>query len=89
MDHILCRIRDVKPEVIKDGLAKDAAKYSKEGLIMRHIWTNDDDPDETLFIFTAADLQRARKFIETQHSRAREANPYLPLPEVVYLKGVG
>jgi hypothetical protein len=70
MDHILARIRGVKMEHVKNMLKADASKHAEQGLILRHIWCNTDDPDEILFIFTTADLNHARRFIEMVHGEA-------------------
>ena len=87
MDHVLGKMRGVKAADIKAALTADVAKHSKEGLVLRHIWQNADDADETLFIFTANDLQHARDYIEKEHSEARKENPNANLPELLYLKG--
>ncbi len=87
MDHILARIRDVKMDDIKSALKADASKHAEQGLVLRHIWHNADDPDEILFIFTTADLNRARKFIEIMHTEALKEDPNTNLPEMLYLKG--
>jgi hypothetical protein len=87
MDHILARLKGVKLEDIKGVLKADAPKHAEHGLILRHLWRNADDPNEILFIFTAADLDRARKFIETMHVQARKENANANLPELVFLKG--
>lgn len=88
MDHILGRIKGVKTENIKAALMADVERHSKEGLVLRHIWNNVDDEDETLFIFTSTNLDHARKFVEMEHSKARQENPSMTLPEITYLKGV-
>jgi hypothetical protein len=87
MDHILARIRGVKMEDVKSMLNADISKHAKQGLILRHIWRNTDDPDEILFIFTTADLNRARRFIETVHEEALKENPNANLPQMLFLKG--
>lgn len=87
MDHILARIRGVKIEDVKSMLKADASKHAKQGLILRHIWHNTDDPDEILFIFTAADLNRARGFIEMVHAETLKENPNANLPKMLFLKG--
>jgi hypothetical protein len=75
-------------EDIKTVLTADSASHAKEGLMFRHLWRNADDPNEILFIFTAADLERARKFIDDQHSRLHEENPDATMPEITYLQGI-
>ncbi len=87
MDHILARIRGVKIEDVKNMLKADASKHAEQGLILRHIWRNTDDPDEILFIFTTADLHRARRFIEMVHAEALKENPNANLPKMLFLKG--
>jgi hypothetical protein len=86
MDHILARIRGVKMEDLKNMLKADMSKYAQQGLILRHIWRNTDDPDEILFIFTTADLNRARKFIEMEHAETLKENPNANLPEMLFLR---
>lgn len=87
MDHILAKIRGAKLEDIKNALKADAPKHAEHGLILRHVWRNTDDPSEILFIFTTADLNHSRKFIETVHAQARKENPDANLPDMVFLKG--
>jgi hypothetical protein len=87
MDHILARLKGAKMEDIKSVLKADAADHAKQGLVLRHIWRNADDPDEIAFIFTAADLERARKFIETAHEQVLRENPDATLPQMLFLKG--
>lgn len=74
-------------EDIKSVLKADASRHAEQGLILRHIWRNADDLDEILFIFTTADLMRARKFIETAHVEALKENPEANLPKMIFLKG--
>ncbi len=88
MDHILGKMRGVKTADIKAALTADVAKHSKEGLVLRHVWHNAVDVDETLFIFTTNDLEHAREYIQKEHSEARKENPNANLPELLYLKGV-
>jgi hypothetical protein len=87
MDHSLVRIRGVKMEDVKNILKADTSKHADQGLILRHIWRNADNPDEILFIFTTADLNRARKFIEIVHAETLRENPNANLPEILFLKG--
>ncbi|MFL6357850.1 MAG: hypothetical protein ACJ72V_00725 [Nitrososphaeraceae archaeon] len=87
MDHILARIRGAKMEEVKAMLRADASKHAEQGLILRHIWRNTDDPDEVLFIFTTADLNRSRKFMERVQADALRENPSANLPQLLFLKG--
>ena len=74
-------------EDIKSMLKADISKHADQGLILRHVWRNADDPDEILFIFTTADLNQARKFIEMVHAEALKENPNENIPEMLFLKG--
>jgi hypothetical protein len=87
MDHILARIRGVKMEDVKNMLKADASKHAKQGLTLRHVWRNADDPDEIMFIFTTADLDRARRDIEMVHAETLKENLNANLPEMLFLKG--
>lgn len=87
MDHILARLKGAKMDDIRSVLKADAADHAKQGLILRHLWRNEDDPDEIVFIFTAADLGLARKYIEAAHEQVRRENPGANMPQLLYLKG--
>jgi hypothetical protein len=87
MDHILARIRGAKMEDVKSMLKADVSKHAEQGLILRHIWRNADDPDEILFIFTTLDLNRARNSIEMVHAEILKENPNANLPQMLFLKG--
>ncbi|MDQ3848778.1 MAG: hypothetical protein M3261_07465 [Thermoproteota archaeon] len=87
MDHILARIKGAKIEEVKAMLKADASKHAERGLVLRHIWRNTDDRDEVLFIFTTADLDRARKFMETVQADTLRENPNANLPQLLFLKG--
>ncbi len=87
MDHILAKIKGMKMEDVKSMLKADAYKHAEQGLILRHIWRNTDDPDEIFFIFTTPDLNRARKSIERMHAEVLNENPNANLPQMLFLKG--
>jgi hypothetical protein len=55
MAHVLARLRNVKLEIIKEILTKDAAEHAKEGLYLEHLWQNVDDQNEVLFLFLQSD----------------------------------
>ena len=74
-------------EDVKSMLKADASKHAEQGLILRHIWRNADDPDEILFIFTTLDLNRARNSIEMVHAKILKENPNANLPQMLFLKG--
>ena len=87
MDHILARVKGAKLEEVKAALKADSAAHADEAIILRHIWRNADDPSEVLYIFTAANLDKARKHIERQHELALSTDPNAILPQMLYLKG--
>lgn len=87
MDHILTRIKGPKIEEIKAILKADAVNHTKQGLMLRHIWRNADDPDEIVFIFTAEDLDGARRYIEAAHEQMLKGNPDASMPTMLFLKG--
>ncbi len=83
----MARIKGAKMEDIKATLQADAVENVKRGLMLRHIWRNADDPDEIVFIFTATDLDAARKYFKEVHERALNENPTATLPTMLFLKG--
>lgn len=85
--HVIARLRGAKMEDIKSALKADEAEHAKHGLILRYIWRNADDPNEIVFIFTATDLDRARKFIDAAHKQVLKENPDANLPQLLFLKG--
>ena len=74
-------------EDVKSMLKTDGPKHAEQGLVVRHIWLNTDDPDEILFIFTTPDLNRARKYIEILRTEILRENPNANLPQMLFLKG--
>lgn len=87
MDHVMARIKGAKMEDIKAALDASAAENANRGLMLRHIWRNADDPDEIVFIFTATDLDAARKYIEQAHEQVLKQDPGAALPTMLFLKG--
>ncbi|HEX2107450.1 MAG TPA: hypothetical protein VHF28_06940, partial [Nitrososphaera sp.] len=82
--HILARIKGAKIEDVKSMLKADAPKHAEQGLILRHIWRNADDPEEILFIFTTPDLNRVRKSIEMMHAETLKENPMQISPKCCF-----
>ncbi|MFA5805170.1 MAG: hypothetical protein WC879_11040 [Melioribacteraceae bacterium] len=86
MAHVLARLRNVKLEIIKDILTKDAAEHAKEGLFLEHLWQNADDQNEVLFLFRTTDLNHARKHIDQLHSHALQQDPKANFPQMTFLE---
>ena len=87
MAYVLAKLRNVKLEVIKEILTKDAAEHAKEGLFLEHLWQNINDQNEVLFLFRTTDLNHARKYIDQLHSHALQQDPKANLPTMTYLEG--
>jgi len=85
MSHLLARLRGVKYENIREILLNDAKDHAKEGLFLEHLWQNDDDQEEVLFLFRCSDLDHVKKFIIRVHNQALKENPYANLPVITYL----
>ncbi len=86
MAHILARLRGVKVTDIQNILTAEASKHAEHGLYLKHIWQNTDDQNEVLFIFRTTDLNHAREFIETTHTKALKENPQANLPQMTFLE---
>jgi hypothetical protein len=87
MAHMLARLRNVKLEIIKEILMRDATEHSEEGLFLEHLWQNADNQNEVLFLFHTKDLNHARQFIDRVHSQAMQQDPNANLPQMTYLEG--
>jgi len=88
MAHMLAKLRNVKPELIKKILLEDAAAHAKEGLYLEHIWQNVDDADEVIFLFKSDDLEHTKRFIDKVHTQALSENPEANLPVMKYLREI-
>jgi hypothetical protein len=87
MAHMLAKLRGIRLEDIGRILSADAEAHAKEGLHLEHLWQNADDAEEVLFLFRVDDLQHAKQFIDTVHSRALRENPAANLPRITFLDG--
>jgi hypothetical protein len=85
MAHMLARLRNVPIDIIAPVLKADVGAHSKEGLYLEHLWQNDDDANEVLFLFRVDDLNHARQFIDRVHAEARTENPKVNLPTMTFL----
>ena len=86
MGHILAKMKGVKLQDIKRALESDALNHAKQGLFLEHLWQNDDDKNEILFLFRTKDLKYAKKFIEKVHIDALKENPRANLPNMTFLE---
>lgn len=85
MAHILARIVGIKYDDIEMVLLSDAAEHAERGMNLEHLWKNADNEDETLFLFSANDLDRARTYIEEMNKQVLDAFPNMIQPEINYL----
>lgn len=85
MGHLLARLKGVPPDELKKILLNDAPEHAKEGLFLEHLWINEDNEDEVLFLFRAEDLTHIKNYINNLHSDALEQNPQAKLPHMTYL----
>ncbi len=87
MSHVLAKLKGVKLADIEKALKEDAKVHANEGLFLEHLWQNDDDENEVLFLFRADDLSHAKHYIKKVHSKALVENPDVNLPQMVFLEG--
>jgi hypothetical protein len=85
MAHVLAKIRGAKIDDIKKALSADSWKHAREGLSVEHVWQNADDAEEVQFLFSANDLEHAKKFISEVHAETRNKNPNANLPQMTFL----
>lgn len=85
MAHILARIVGIKYDDIEMVLLSDAAEHAERGMNLEHLWKNADNEDETLFLFSANDLDKARTYIEEMNKQVLDAFPNMIKPEINYL----
>ena len=85
MAHLLAKLKNVPFAVIGQILNADAPKHAEEGLYLKHLWKNADDPNEVLFLFRADDLNQAKQFIKKVHTQALKEDPAANLPQMTFL----
>jgi hypothetical protein len=82
---MLARLRNTRLQDIATVLEADAPHHAREGLYLEHLWQNEDDADEVLFLFRVDDLRHARQFIDKVHAQALRENPAASLPVMTYM----
>jgi hypothetical protein len=85
MAHVLARISGVSIGALKERLEADASQHAKQGLILEHIWHDEESDKDVLFLFRSTDLDHARQFIEQTHTEALQHDPDANLPHMTYL----
>ncbi|MGA7750890.1 MAG: hypothetical protein WCA63_12195 [Gallionella sp.] len=85
MDYVLARLTGFDYATVKAMLKDHAPIHSGQGMFLQQIWQNADVPDEVQFMFRVDDLERARAFINRNHTAARQQNPDANLPQITFL----
>lgn len=85
MGHLLARISGVNIGELKKRLDADAVLHGEHGLILEHIWHDEDSEEDVIFLFRSTDLDHARQFIEQTHAEALHHDPDANLPHMTYL----
>ena len=86
MAHILATLRNVNVTEIAKMLKDHMPLHKKQDLHLEHIWQNDEEPTEVLFLFRTTDLKKAKKFINDTHVQARKQDPNANLPKMIFLE---
>jgi hypothetical protein len=86
MAHVLAKLSGVPLASIQNQLNKDAAAHAEQGMTLAHLWQNAEEPGEVLFLFRVEDLDRCRAHMKQIHDQARQQQPDMPLPELVFLR---
>lgn len=86
MAHVLAKLSGVPLANIRTQLNRDAATHTEQGMTLLHLWQNAEKPDEVLFLFRVEDLDRCRARMKEIHAQARQQQPDMPLPELVFLR---
>ncbi|AGP34516.1 hypothetical protein BE04_14725 [Sorangium cellulosum] len=86
MAHVLARLTGATLEDVKQQLAADAASHAEQGMHLEHIWTNDDDPGDILFLLRVDDLSHCKQLISRVHAEIHRDDPSAKLPHMTFLK---
>ena len=85
--HLLAKLHGVNYSEIEKSLKADVLKHAAEGIFLEHLWQNNENEDEILFLFRIMNLDRAKKFLNDMNLQAIKANPTVELPEMTFLEG--
>ena len=85
MAHILAKLTDVKVADVKQKLEEDVSGHASQGMYVEHLWRNDDDPNEVLFLFRVNDLNHCKQLMNRVHAEVREQEPNAKLPQMIFL----
>ena len=86
MPHLLAKLKNVPVSLIKEILERDEAFHAENNMFLEHIWQNEADPNEVLFLFRIDAIDATKKLISKLHSDALKQDPTANLPEMTYLK---
>jgi hypothetical protein len=85
--HLLAKLHGVNYSEIEKSLKADFLKHAAEGIFLEHLWQNNENGDEILFLFRIMNMDRAKKFLNSMHLEAIKADPGVVLPEMTFLEG--
>ncbi|XXX78904.1 hypothetical protein WMF30_09015 [Sorangium sp. So ce134] len=85
MAHVLARLTGATLEDVKQQLEADAASHAEQGMHLEHIWTNDDDPSDILFLLRVDDLSHCKQLISRVHAEIHQEDPNAKLPHMTFL----
>jgi len=88
MAHVLAKLRGARLVDVKAQLDKDAASHAEQGMYLEHLWQNAEDSAEVLFLFQVTDLDHCRQLVKKNHAQARQRDPSVSLPEMIFLEGL-
>ncbi len=88
MAHVLAKLRGARLAEVKAQLDKDAASHADQGMYLEHLWQNAEDSAEVLFLFQVTDLDHCRQLVKKNHAQARQQDPAVSLPEMIFLEGL-
>jgi hypothetical protein len=66
-------------------LKEHAPMHAKEGLKLINCWKNLEISNEVIFMFSADDIHHAKKYMDGNHEKARQADPNANVPDATFL----
>jgi len=63
-----------------------AEAHKKAGMNVRHVWRNENDPDDVFFLFQIRSIQEAQDFINSPQPGVKEEAGVIGVPDIYFLK---
>jgi hypothetical protein len=86
MNHILGRFEVDDLEAWKKLIQSHQEAHLKVGMRFQQAWRNVDNPKEIFFLFTAADLDKARAFLKASGALDQDKLARGEIPELFFLE---